>query len=50
MNTTIKGIRQELLYSDKSFLLSEFLMPSKASSFRKVKEIAYGYGDHGRFG
>lgn len=50
MNTTIKGIRQELLYSDKSFLLSEFLMPSKASSFRKIKEIAYCYGDHGRFG
>lgn len=50
MNTTIKGIRQELLYSDKSFLLSEFLMPSKAYSFRKIKEIAYCYGDHGRFG
>lgn len=50
MNTTIKGIRQELLYSDKSFLLSEFLMPSKTSSFRKIKEIAYYYGDHGRFG
>ena len=50
MNTIIKGIRQELLYSDKSFLLSEFLMPSKASSFRKIKEIAYYYGDHGRFG
>lgn len=50
MNTTIKGIRQELLYSDKSFLLSEFLMPSKTSSFRKIKEIAYCYGDHGRFG
>ena len=50
MNTTIKGIRQELLYSDKSFLLSEFLMPSKASSFRKIKEIAYCYGDYGRFG
>lgn len=50
MNTTIKGIRQELLYSDKSFLLSEFLMPSKASSFRKIKEIAYCYGDHGKFG
>ena len=50
MNTTIKGIRQELLYSDKSFLLSELLMPSKASSFRKIKEIAYCYGDHGRFG
>lgn len=50
MNTTIKGIRQEFLYSDKSFLLSEFLMPSKAYSFRKIKEIAYCYGDHGRFG
>lgn len=50
MNTTIKGIRQELLYSDKSFLLSEFLMPSQAYSFRKIKEIAYYYGDHGRFG
>ena len=25
-------------------------MPSKTSSFRKIKEIAYYYGDHGRFG
>ena len=39
MNTTVKGIRQELLYSDKSFLLSEFFMPSQAHSFRKIKEI-----------
>lgn len=50
MSTTIKGIRQELLYSDKSFLLSEFFMPSQAYSFRKLKEITYCYGDHGRFG
>ena len=50
MNTTVKGIRQELLYSDKSFLLSEFFMPSQAHSFRKIKEITYCYGDHGSFG
>ena len=50
MNTTIKGIRQELLYSDKSFLLSEFFMPSQAYSFKKIKEITYCYGDHGKFG
>ena len=50
MSTTIKGIRQELLYSDKSFLLSEFFIPSQAHSFIKIKEITYCYGDYGSFG
>ena len=50
MSTTIKGIRQELLYSGKSVLVSEMLMPFQTFSFKKLKEITYHYGDHGNYG
>ena len=50
MSTTIKGIRQELLYSGKSVLVSEMLMPFQTFPFKKLKEITYHYGDHGNYG
>lgn len=50
MSTTIKGIRQELLYSEKSVLVSEMLMPFQTFPFKKLKEITYHYGDHGNYG
>lgn len=50
MSKTIKGIRQELMYSEKSALVSELFMPFQTFPFRSLKEITYQFADHGTFG